>query len=282
MRFASVVIAGRPTFGVVDGDSLWTAGDGGAGDLKSAIARGALADLGGELRKGGQRHRLDSISFLPVIPNPGKILCVGVNYHAHRSETGRSETKHPVIFTRFADTQIGHQQPILCPPESTALDYEGELAVIIGLGGRRIPEGDALSHIAGYACYNDATVRDWQRHTPQFTPGKNFPATGAFGPWLVTADEIADPGQLHLQTRFNGEVVQDASTADLIFSIPALIAYISTFTPLSPGDVIVTGTPGGVGDRRTPPLYLADGDTVEVEISGIGTLTNPVTAEPVR
>ncbi len=280
MRFASISIGGRTAFGVVDGEGIWTAEKGAAtGGLKEAIAGGALAELGKDLRRNGERHRLDEITFLPVIPDPGKILCVGVNYHAHRSETGRFETKHPVIFTRFADTQIGHLQPILCPPESSALDYEGELAVIIGMGGRRIPMDEALGHVAGYSCYNDGTVRDWQRHTSQFTPGKNFPGTGAFGPWMVTSDDVADPGRLHLQTRFNGEVVQDASTADLIFPIPALLAYVSTFTPLNPGDVIVTGTPGGVGDRRTPPLYLADGDQIEVEISGIGRLANPVAAE---
>ena len=247
--------------------------------MRAAIATGRLLDLGRDILAAGRAVPLERLTFQPVVADPGKILCVGVNYVAHRSETGRSESKYPVIFTRFAESQVGHLQAILRPPESVALDYEGELAVIIGAAGRRIGRADAGRHIAGYACYNDATVRDWQRHTHQFTPGKNFPTTGAFGPWMVTADEIADVGRLTLRTRLNGETVQEASVADLIFDVPELIAYISTFTQLQPGDVIVTGTPGGVGDRRTPPLYMRAGDRVEVEIDGIGILANPVVDE---
>lgn len=219
------------------------------------------------------------IQLLPVIPNPGKILCIGLNYQKHKAETGRPDVEHPTIFTRFADSQIAHGQPMVKPAVSERLDYEGEMAVIIGRGGRNIPEDKALEHVAGYAGYNDGSVRDWQRHTFQFTPGKNFPGTGAFGPYLVTADEVGDYRQLPIQTRLNGEVMQDATLADLIFPVERLIAYISTFTPLAPGDVIVTGTPGGVGDKRDPAVYMFEGDVVEVEIGVLGTLVNPIVAE---
>jgi 2-keto-4-pentenoate hydratase/2-oxohepta-3-ene-1,7-dioic acid hydratase in catechol pathway len=165
------------------------------------------------------------------------------------------------------------------PNESTELDYEGELAVVIGTGGRRIPVEKALDHVVGYSCYNDGSIRDWQRHTSQFTPGKNFPHTGSFGPWLVTTDEIPDPSSLTLTTRLNGEVMQYATTDMMIFTIPELINYISTFTSLEPGDVIVSGTPGGVGSRRDPPIFMQSGDRVEVEISSIGVLANPIELE---
>ena len=183
------------------------------------------------------------------------------------------------LFIRLTDTLLGHRQPVLKPTVSDHLDFEGELALVIGKGGRAISEADALSHVAGYTCFNDVSVRDWQRHTGQITPGKNFPASGPLGPWLVTADEIPDPARLTLTTRLNGEVVQNAPTDDLIFTVPVIIAYVSAFTPLAPGDVISTGTPGGVGFRRDPPLWMKDGDTIEVDISGIGTLSNPVVNE---
>jgi 2-keto-4-pentenoate hydratase/2-oxohepta-3-ene-1,7-dioic acid hydratase in catechol pathway len=204
---------------------------------------------------------------------------VGLNYETHRRETGRPEEAHPTIFLRLADSQVAHKAELLRPRVSQALDYEGELAVIIGKAGRYVDEHEAMAHVAGYACYNDATLRDWQRHTHQFTPGKNFPQTGAFGPWMVTADEIEDPAALLLVTRVNSEVVQSASLSQLIFTIPRLIAYCSSFTPLTPGDVIATGTPGGVGFKRTPPLYLKPGDRVEVEISQVGRLENGVADE---
>ena len=221
------------------------------------------------------------VSFLPVIPDAGKILCIGLNYAKHQAETGRPDVPHPTIFTRFADSQVGHGQPLVKPNSSDRFDFEGELAIVIGRGGRSIREDAALRHIAGYACYNDGSVRDWQRHTSQFTPGKNFAATGGFGPFLVTADEIGDYTRLPIETRLNGEVMQKATLADLIFPIPRLISYISQFTPLSSCDVIVTGTPGGVGDRRDPPVYMKPGDIVEVDIGPVGTLVNPVIAETV-
>jgi 2-keto-4-pentenoate hydratase/2-oxohepta-3-ene-1,7-dioic acid hydratase in catechol pathway len=197
-------------------------------------------------------------------------------------ETGRTVTEHPTFFARFPDSQVGQGQPLLKPIESDDFDYEGELAVIIGKGGRRIAKENALAAIAGYSCYNEGSIRDWQRHTSQFIAGKTFFQTGSFGPWLVTADEIPDPASLTLETRLNGAVVQRSTTDLLITDIPALISYCSTIFPLSPGDVIVTGTPGGVGAKRKPPLWMKDGDIVEVEISGIGTLSNPVVAERIQ
>jgi len=224
-------------------------------------------------------HALGDITFLPVIPRPNKIICVGLNYEDHRIETGRQPSGYPVMFPRYANCQVGHGVAMVKPRNSDRFDYEGEVAVIIGTPGRHVSQDDALNHVAGYSCYNDGSVRDFQGHTHQFLPGKNFTATGAFGPWMVTADEIPDPSRLTLTTRLNGEVMQKANTDQLIFNIPFLISYISSFMALEAGDVIVSGTPGGVGDRRNPPVYMKDGDTVEVEVSGIGTLVNPVANE---
>ena len=278
MRLTSFERAGKQSYGAVVADGIVDLSDR-AADLRALLARGALDGLRDGLKGVQPDFGFDGVTFLPVIPNPDKILCVGLNYETHRAETGRPATEHPAIFSRFADTQVGHRQPILRPRVSSQLDYEGELAVIIGRAGRYIPEAEALGHIAGYACYNDVTVRDWQRHTPQFTPGKNFPATGAFGPWLVTADEAGDPRALQLTTRLNGKVVQQARIGEMIFPIERLVAYVSSFTPLRPGDVLCTGTPGGVGFKRQPPLFMAPGDLVEVELSGIGLLANRVQDE---
>ena len=246
-------------------------------DLRALLAGNALgAAL--KIAKAAKKPDLKTgnVTFLPVIPNPGKIVCVGLNYEEHRVETGRDKTENPALFIRVAESQVGHGQPIVMPAESTNLDYEGEIAVVIGKRGRRIPEEDAWRHVAGYACYNDGSVRDWQRHTLQWTAGKNFVRTGAFGPWMVTRSEIADGEELTLETRLNGQIMQHATTAQMIHRIPGLIHYISTFTSLEPGDVIVTGTPGGVGARRTPPVWMKPGDTVEVEVSRVGVLVNSI------
>ncbi len=244
-------------------------------DLKSALKDNTLGQL-----SEGKTYGLDEIRFLPLIPNPDKMLCVGLNYKSHREETGLGKgSVYPVIFTRFSNTLVAHGEPIILPAASSKLDYEGELALVISKAGRAISEEDAFDHIAGFSCFNDASVRDWQRHASQYTPGKNFPATGGFGPYLVTPDEIDDLQNQHVSTRLNNELVQDQPISDLIFPIPYLINYISTFTPLEPGDVIVTGTPGGVGAARTPPLWMKAGDTVEVNVGEIGTLINPVSAE---
>jgi 2-keto-4-pentenoate hydratase/2-oxohepta-3-ene-1,7-dioic acid hydratase in catechol pathway len=223
--------------------------------------------------------RLESLELLPAIPDPDKIICIGINYMTHLKETGRERPERPIIFTRFANTQVGHGQPMIRPKVSERFDYEGELAVVVAKKCRHVPRAQAAAVIAGYSCYNDGSVRDWQRHSIQFTPGKNFPGTGGFGPWLVTPDELPDIARSSLVTRLNGLEVQRATIDDLIFDIPALIEYCSTFTELVPGDVIVTGTTGGVGAYRTPPLWMKPGDTVEVEIDGIGTLRNLIALE---
>jgi 2-keto-4-pentenoate hydratase/2-oxohepta-3-ene-1,7-dioic acid hydratase in catechol pathway len=281
MKLASFRIGGTATWGLVEGDAVADLGallGGRLPDLKSAIAAGALADLPREAAA-APRHALDGIEWLPVIPNPDKILCVGLNYEMHRKETGRSEVGHPTIFARYANSQIGHAADIIRPRASTSLDFEGELAVIIGRPGRHIAPGEVFAHVAGYSCYNDGSVRDWQYHTHQFTPGKNFPGTGAFGPWMVTPDELGALDALRLQTRVNGEVVQDAQLGQMIFDIPRQIEYCSGFTRLEAGDVIATGTPGGVGAKRIPPLWLKPGDRVEVEIDRVGLLRNGVADE---
>ena len=244
-------------------------------DLKSVIAGNAFSKIKPFLSESPD-HKLADIQWLPVIPNPDKILCVGLNYQDHVVETGRDNTEQPAIFVRVADSQVGHRQPILRPRESTHLDFEAEIAVIIGKGGRRISQKDSWSHIAGYSCYNDGSVRDWQRHTIQWTAGKNFHCTGAFGPWMVTADEIPPNTKMTLSCRLNGERMQHATTEQMIFKIPKIIEYCSAWTTLNPGDVLVTGTPGGVGARRTPPLWMKPGDKVEIEIDKVGILENVV------
>lgn len=221
----------------------------------------------------------EDIEFLPVITNPGKIFCAGVNYDEHRIETKRDVIENPTIFFRVADSQIGHNEPLLIPHESDRLDYEGEIAIVIGKEGRRIKEEDAYNYIAGYSCYNDGSIRDYQLHSSQWGPGKNFTGTGAFGPWLVLTDEIGEGEVLTVETRLNGEVMQKSDTSYLLFSIPRLIAYTSTFTTLRPGDVIVTGTPGGVGAKRQPPVFMKEGDVIEIEVSKIGILRNNITKE---
>ena len=265
---------GTPSFGRVEGDTVHDLGDpGGAAWLRDA--------LGGDLSsiEATATHRRNDVRLLPLIPNPDKILCVGLNYATHVAETGREQKDHPAIFTRWADTLVADGDPVLRPTESTRFDYEGELAVIIGRGGRRIRREDAMAHVAGYSIFNDVSVRDWQRHNIQFTPGKNFPATGAFGPEMVARDAIADIAGQRVQTRVNGELVQDQPVSDMIWDIPTIIEYCSTFTELAPGDVIASGTPGGVGDKRTPPLYLKAGDQVEVSVGEIGRLHNRVIDE---
>lgn len=284
MRLASFVLDDKATFGAVV--------DGGMVDLGATLNR-RHADLRSLLSadKGLEEARmciasaprpiaLEDVAYLPVIPNPDKIFCIGVNYADHLEETRIRKAEHPTVFLRYAPSQVGHRQPMLLPRESSQFDFEGEVAIVIGKGGRRIAAADAWQHVAGYSCYNDGSVRDWQFHTTQWAPGKNFACTGAFGPWMTTADELDPVAQpLTLTTRLNGAVVQQSDTSLLIFKIPELIAYCSTFMPLVPGDVIVTGTPGGVGMARTPPLFMQAGDIVEVEVTGIGKLSNTIRAD---
>jgi 2-keto-4-pentenoate hydratase/2-oxohepta-3-ene-1,7-dioic acid hydratase in catechol pathway len=280
MKLVSYEWQGAATYGAVVDDRVIDLG-GSGGSLRAALVDGLdglreRADALGETAAAG--IPLSEITFLPVIPDPAKVICVGLNYADHQAEASREQTPYPPIFFRFADTQIGHGQSATKPQSSQMFDYEGELAVVIGTPGHAVPASDAMSMVAGYSCYNDLSARDWQQHTSQWGPGKNFAGTGAFGPWLVTADEVPDPAKLHLTTRVNGEQRQSADVSDLIFSVPALIAYITAFTALSAGDVIVTGTPAGVGLFRQPPVFLADGDVVEIEISEVGTLRNVVAA----
>ncbi|MEM7465052.1 MAG: fumarylacetoacetate hydrolase family protein [Pseudomonadota bacterium] len=282
MKFVSFVRMGRVGFGAVRNSevvNLTGKLKPGVRSLKRALADDLLGEAESYCANRSADFALSDITFLPVIPDPGKILCVGLNYQKHREETGRSPTDHPSMFVRFPDSQIGHRQSLIKPNVSDHFDYEGELAITIGRGGRNIAEGEALSHVAGYSCYNEGSIRDWQKHTIQFTPGKTFSGTGAFGPYLVTPDEVGDYSQLPIETRLNGEVMQKAELSDLIFSIPQIINYASTFTPLVAGDVIVTGTPGGVGFKREPPVYLKAGDIVEVDCGKVGTLVNGVVDE---
>lgn len=221
---------------------------------------------------------LSSVALLPPIPDPDKVFCVAVNFHEPARE-GKPVPEYPLLFTRFADSLVGHEAPLVKPDVSDRFDFEGEVAVVIGRPGRRITREAAMAHVAGYACFNDGSVRDWQKHSSQFTPGKNFYRSGSFGPWLVTADTIPDPARLSLETRVNGVVRQRIGLDRFIFDIPWLISYISAFTPLAAGDVIVTGTPSGFGSSREPPEFLQPGDMIEVAVSGIGTLRNTVHVE---
>jgi 2-keto-4-pentenoate hydratase/2-oxohepta-3-ene-1,7-dioic acid hydratase in catechol pathway len=281
MKISSYFYQGKPGWGVVTEAGIAPLASNQFPTLLSALQAGQLAALAASA--GAASVPLAGLQFLPVVPQPGKIFCVGHNYEEHRIETERDPTQHPLLFMRVAESQTAHQRPLLMPAESTQLDYEGEIAVVIGKAGRRIAEDRAWDHVAGYSAYNDGSVRDWQKHTIQFTAGKNFSGTGSFGPWMVTrgsgAGEIADGEELSLETRLNGQVMQHTTTESMIFRIPVLIAYISTFTSLQPGDVIVTGTPGGVGAKRNPPVWMQPGDTVEIEVGKVGVLANTIAVD---
>lgn len=279
MKLLSFMHAGRPGWGaLVDGDRIVDLSQDFA-SLRAAIAADAVVGL--DLAGRAPSLDLAAVQLLPVIPDPDKILCIGVNYHSHREEMNRDHADYPTVFTRFANTQVAHGAPLVRPPESEQFDYEGEIAVIIGKGGRRIAPETAWEHVAGYAPYCDATLRDWQRHgtAQQWTAGKNFMGTGGFGPWMVTRDDVPDGSDLSLETWLNDERVQSTSMGLMIFDVPAIIAYCSTFTELLPGDVIATGTPGGVGAKRRPQLWMKPGDRVEVRIGQVGTLSHPIADE---
>ena len=281
MKLISYQHDGADSYGAVVGDrvvDLRRAFGGPAAGLKALVAA-LLGEAARVVAAAEPGPKLDEVRLLPVIPNPGKIVCVGLNYGEHVRETGREITEQPTLFLRVAESQLAHGEDIVLPPESTKLDNEGEIAVVIGKAGRRIAEQDAWDHIAGYACYNDGSIRDWQSATPQWTAGKNFWRTGGFGPWLVTRDEIRDGQVMTLVTRLNGQEMQRTTTDKLIHSIPRQIAHTSAFTPLTAGDVIVTGTPGGVGAKRTPPVWMKPGDIVEIEVDAIGILRNGIRAE---
>jgi 2-keto-4-pentenoate hydratase/2-oxohepta-3-ene-1,7-dioic acid hydratase in catechol pathway len=283
MKLASIRVKGINIWGRVEGDEIIVPDKAFLHAnplLADAIAKDALGMLL-EVRE-SVRIPIAEAEFVPVIPHPGRIICVGINFMPHILEMGREPPEYPWLFVRWPDSQVGHRQPLVKPFASEKYDFEGELAVIIGKPARHVRAADALNYVAGYSCFMDGSVRDWQNHGSQFTPGKNFKSSGSFGPWLVTTDEIANPATLNLETRLNGQLMQKASLADLCFDVPALIEYCSTFTELQPGDVISTGTPGGVGFARKPPVWLQAGDTIEVAIDGIGVLQNPVVAENFR
>jgi 2-keto-4-pentenoate hydratase/2-oxohepta-3-ene-1,7-dioic acid hydratase in catechol pathway len=278
MKLASYAIAGAQTYGAVDGAFV---SDLGAvlgtryPTLRDAIGSG---QLNAARAVTAPVHSLSAVTLLPPITNPDKIVCIGLNYRAHAAEAGLAVPEFPALFLRLTNTLVPHFGSLIVPSVSGDFDFEGELALVIGKGGRHIRRDRALGHVFGYACFNDASVRDYQfKHC--LTVGKNFPATGGFGPWIATADEIPDPASLTLVTRLNEHEVQRGPLNDLIFDIPAIIEYVSTFTELAPGDVISTGTPHGVGLGRKPPLWMKPGDTIEVEVSGIGVLRNRVVAE---
>lgn len=279
MRWVSFELKDQVSFGYLTSDGAGVV-DAGArsdiGGLRQAIAANALESLAAQCGDTADIALADLV-YAPPIVDPAKIMCVGLNYKAHQEETGRGQdAKHPTIFTRFAKAQTGHKQPMLRPPESASLDFEGEIALIVGTGGRRIPKANALDHIVGVSIYNDGSVREYQRHTSQFTPGKNFASTGGFGPWMMTLDEVGDIHKMELTTRLNGEVMQNATSDMLVFDFAEIIHYCSTFIDLEPGDVLVTGTPGGVGAARKPPVFMDAGDTIEIEVNPIGKLINHV------
>jgi 2-keto-4-pentenoate hydratase/2-oxohepta-3-ene-1,7-dioic acid hydratase in catechol pathway len=282
MKLISFLNQGAASYGILEGTRISDIGKvlrEQCPDLKGLLGRDILK-AATEARASAPSLDLAQVELLPPVPNPAKIFCIGHNYEEHRVETARPKTTFPAVFLRFADTLVAHGQTPWIPESSVEIDYEGEMAVVIGRGGRHISKEQALQHVAGYSCFNDISVRDWQRHTSQFTPGKNFPRTGGFGPWIVTADEISNPQELELSTRLNGQTMQHASTAQMIFPVDELVAYISSFTPLYPGDIIASGTPGGVGARRDPQIFMKAGDVVEVEIASLGTLRLTMAKEP--
>lgn len=283
MKLMSFYHDGAHGFGVVDGsdviDVSVAAGTGWA-RLSQALANSDMDGLAAAARRSRRRLPLASVSYLPPVTDPEKILCVGLNYRTHGDEADAPTLEYPSIFVRFPSSQVGHGQGVVAPAHSEQFDFEGEMAVVIGRPARHVPESRAFEVIAGYTIFGEHSVRDWQFHSRQATPGKNFWHSGAIGPWLVTTDEIGDPGDLRLRTLLNGQEMQNDTTANLIFKIPYLVSYISGFARLMPGDIISTGTPSGVGLFRDPKVFMKPGDTVEVEIEGIGTLANPVVAEP--
>lgn len=277
MKFVSYEYTHGPRFGAVIGNDIIDLSDAGH-SLRAVLATGPLDNLQAVASKRKPTVALDHVVLLQVIPDAARVICIGKNYRDHAIEMGGPAAENPVLFMRTPQSLVGHRQSIVCPSASKEYDYEGELAVIIGRGGRRIAPEKALFHVAGYTCFLDGSVRDFQKHS--FTAGKNFDSSGACGPWLVPATEVPDPQNLQLTTRLNGDIVQQASTGDMIYSVAETISYISTFTHLEPGDVISTGTPAGVGAARKPPMWLKPGDRVEVEIERIGVLANTVISEP--
>jgi len=285
MRLLSFRAANRNRYGIATDNGvidLSSRFDGEHSSLLSLIESDSLSRARAIGQTAGADFTAEDIDYLPPIPRPGKIICIGVNYGNRNAEyRDRSALpEYPSVFMRTAESLVGHGQPILRPPESEQLDYEGEIVVVIGKPGRRIPRERALEHIAGLSLMNEGSVRDWLRHAKfNVTQGKNFERSGSWGPWIVTADETDPAETMHLTTHVNGELRQDDTTANMIFPFDYLISYLSSFMPLAPGDIIATGTPTGAGARFDPPKYLRAGDTVTVSVPGIGTLQNPIEDE---
>lgn len=282
MRFVTYQLGAETGYGILRGDDIINLNKrlgAEAPTLKALIATGRAQALAEQFAGAPADCKLSQVKLLPVIPDPALIACIGLNYEEHRIETGFEASGNPPVFFRYPSSLQGAEQPLVIPRESASMDYEAELAIIIGKGGRRIARENAWDHVFGVTCFNDGSVRDWQNHTTQFGPGKNFPFTGPLGPSLVTLDELPADRVLTLTTRVGDEVLQHATTEHMIFPIPRLIAYVSTFLPLQPGDIIATGTPGGVGYTRKPPRWLRNGETVEIDISSVGVLRNPIIKE---
>lgn len=279
MRLARVSKDGKIGLAAKSGDRVTVAFDAALADLDSHIAAGTLAEAGAKAAAGEVVDEA-SLSFLPPVTRPSKIVCMGLNYRDHAEESGLGIPDFPVLFARFPSSLIGHGAPIILPKVSSQLDWEAELVAVLSKGGKNISEAEALAHVAGYSVFNDASIRDYQLRTPQWTAGKNFDDTGAFGPWLVTPEEVpAGAAGLKIECRVNGEVMQSSNTGNLIFDVARTIALLSSFMTLEAGDVLVMGTPGGVGVARNPQVWMKAGDICEVEIEGIGLLSNPIVAE---
>jgi 2-keto-4-pentenoate hydratase/2-oxohepta-3-ene-1,7-dioic acid hydratase in catechol pathway len=276
MKLASYAINGRETYGILVKDALIDVGAAAGG--RFATLTDALGDPEAlaTLATRPPDHALGSVTLLPPIPRSPRIICIGLNYKSHIAETGRETPEYPMLFSRYPDSLVGTDAPLIRPHDSGKFDFEGELAFVIGRSGRTIPESQAMRHVAGYSCFNDGSIRDFQRHTSQFLPGKNFYHSGSFGPWITTVDEVPDIGAQTIETVLNGATVQSGKLDDLLFGIEELIAYISRIWPVQPGDVVATGTPGGVGMARKPPLWMQPGDRISIAISGVGVLSNPV------
>lgn len=278
MRLISYLHDGASAWGAADEDLIFPA-RASFPSLRAALTLLGPDRIGEALAYDADPLNRSDLPLLPPVLDPGKILCIGLNYADHIAEMGRARSEHPVVFTRYPDSLVGHTAPLVAPAASEQFDYEGELAIVIGRAGRRISTTDALNYVFGYSVFNDGSVRDYQRHTHQFTPGKNFPRSGSFGPELVTRDEIDDLDRLTISTTLNERVVQQSTLAQLAFGVAEIIAYVSQWTMIEPGDVIATGTPGGVGDGREPKLWMRPGDRCSISIDRIGTLTNPIVAE---
>ncbi|HUC62934.1 MAG TPA: fumarylacetoacetate hydrolase family protein [Alphaproteobacteria bacterium] len=280
MKLMSYEYQGKASYGAVKDGGVVDLGRRipGCATLKALLAAGGLAEAAKIAAREAPDARLDQVKYLPLIPDPNKILAIGLNYSDHAAETGMKPPAKPIIFPRWPDSQVGHEEALVKPAESDQFDYEVELCIVIGKPARRVSVEKALDYVAGYTVYNDGSIRDWQFHTSQWAPGKNFPRSGSVGPWLVTSDEVGDTSNLKIMARLNGQTMQNGSTSKLIFTPREIVSYASSCMNLSPGDLIPTGTPPGVGFVRKPPVFMKAGDVIECEIERIGTLRNKVIA----